>query len=142
MRAPSYTTTFLLLILRFFLVYNLWHFNYDVSWCALLCVQLIWNVTHFLDLYSYFFARLRRFTVSISSERFLIPCSLSPPSETLMMHPLFFFIFVASSWEFSITWASRYWVNSPVYLVALVPFWCILDFGYFIIYFWLIIFVI
>ena len=72
----GYLTLCLLPLLKFF-VFNLCHFNYDVSWCGPFGVHLVWVSLGFLGLCVFFSTRLEKFSVIISFNRFLIPCSLS-----------------------------------------------------------------
>lgn len=57
-------------------VFNLWHFNSDVSWSGTLWIHLVWNSVQFMTWVSFFFTRWGKFLVIMSSYKFSISCSL------------------------------------------------------------------
>ena len=75
-----------MLILTSLFVFNLWHFNYDGSWCGPLWVHLIWDSLYFLDLYVYFLHQVR--VVLSFFHRFSNSCSPSSLSSTTMLQML------------------------------------------------------
>ena len=66
-------------------IFNLWLFNYDVSWSGLLCIHLVWNSLYFLDLHVYFFHQMKEVFFHYFSDRLPLSCSFSSPSGTPMM---------------------------------------------------------
>ena len=69
-------------------IFNLWHFNYDVSWCGPLCVHLVWDSLCFLDLHVISFTTLGGFSFIMFSNKFSISCSFSSPYSTPMIQIL------------------------------------------------------
>ena len=67
-------------------IFNLWHFNYDVSWCVLFWVQLVWDSLNFCMSIS--FTKLGKFSFIIFSNKFSTSCSLFSPSGTPMIQML------------------------------------------------------
>ena len=105
-----------MLTLRFF-VFNLWHFNYDVSWCGPLYVHLVglctsWNCVSISS------TRLGKFSLIISSNRFqslaLFSFWSGPPVVQMLPSMLFqkpfklfsfffnsfFFLLLSEDWGF------------------------------------------
>ena len=140
-------TAFLLLLLRFF-VFNLWHFNDDVS----LWVHLVWDFLSFLGLYVYFFPQVREGFVIISSNRFSIPHSLFSSLHPMWMvvclmlsqRPpytiLTFWISTCcySDWGFLLPYLLD-WSSDPLLYLLLIP--SMHYFSYCIHHFWLVLFV-
>ena len=56
---------------------NLLHFNFDVSWCGPLRVQLVWDSLCFLNLHVYFLHQIREVFFIIFSNKFSVSCSSS-----------------------------------------------------------------
>ena len=81
-------TSFLLPLLRFFSILNLWHFNYDVSWSGPLCIHLVWDSLCYLDLHVSFLHKLGKFSFIIFSDSFPVSCSFFSFSGTPMMQML------------------------------------------------------
>ena len=65
-------------------IFDLWHFNYDVSWSGPLCIHLVWYSLCFLDLMSISFTKLEKFSFIIFSNRFLISCFFSISSNPMI----------------------------------------------------------
>ena len=84
------TTCFSLVAFRILFLFKPCHFNYDVSRCRPLWVQIIWDSLGFLDLCVFFLHQIREFMATISSNRFLITCSLSSLSDIPMMWMLLY----------------------------------------------------
>ena len=72
----------------FKILFNFWHFNYDMSWCGPLWVQLVWDSLCFLDLCVYFLHQIGKFSFIIFSNKFSISCSFSSPSGIPMIQML------------------------------------------------------
>lgn len=116
---------FLLMFLGFF-VLNFYHFNYNVSLCVSFWLHLIWKAMGFQDLNVYFFLRLKKFSVTLSSNNFLpffpsllllgllwILFSLVLSQSSLKASSLFLFLFAfASHWMSSIVLSSNLLVSS------------------------------
>ena len=84
----SLLSAFLLPLLRFFSILNLWHFNYDVSWSGPLCIHLVWDSLCYLDLHVSFLHKLGKFSFIIFSDSFPVSCSFFSFSGTPMMQML------------------------------------------------------
>lgn len=67
---------FSLAALRFFSIFNFWHFNFNVSWCGPLWIHLICNSLGFLDLDVCFFPS-GKFLAIKSSDKSSAPFSHS-----------------------------------------------------------------
>ena len=75
--------SFPLAVLSLF-IFNLWHSNYDVSWCGSLWVQLVWDSCASCTCMSISFTTSGKFSFIIFSNKFSISCSSSSPSGTLI----------------------------------------------------------
>lgn len=114
------------------MVFNFWHFNYNVSWCGSFGVHFIWNSRGFLDMDVCFLPRLGKLLAIMSSNKFFAPFLLSSLSGTHKMQMLFCLMFhrslklssfstilLATLFEWvTLPWLLDYWSFLPLHLVC------------------------
>ena len=83
---------FSLVAFKILFSFNFCHFNYNVSWCGPLWIELVGNFLCFLNL-NVSFSRLGKFSATVASNKFSAPFSLASPYEVLIMQMLICFCY-------------------------------------------------
>ena len=95
--SPLYVTfCFSLVAFEILPVFNIWPFNYDVSWSRHFGVHFDWDSLCFLNLSVFPHSSLGTFTVTIFSYRCSIPYSFSSPSIIPIIRMLLCFMLSCS----------------------------------------------